>query len=78
MAASKFRYMRRFLGLGAAGELHTVCDDKVMWAWTNLHIKVYLGPIVWLINLRVSGRRKAVLSPRDISPESKLDTRNAM
>jgi hypothetical protein len=65
-ARSEIRYIRHFLGLGVAGELSVLCDDRVMWMWTNLHIKVYLGPWIWLINLPVSRRRKAVLNARDI------------
>jgi len=61
MASSKIRYVRNYFALGIGGELHTVCDEKVMWAWTNLHIKVLLGPFVWLMNFKVSRKRKAVL-----------------
>ena len=57
----RLKHVKNFFGLGAAGELTTVCDNKVMWAWTNLHIKVYLGSFIWLINLKVSRKRKAVL-----------------
>jgi len=60
LVISNIRHIKHFFGVGVAGETYTVCDDKIMWAWTNLHIKVYLGPWIWLVNLPVSGRRKAV------------------
>jgi len=54
------KYVRNFSGLGIAGEITTVCDDEVVWAWTNLHIKVYFGSWIWLMNFKVSKKRKVV------------------
>ena len=54
------KYVRNFSGLGIAGEINTVCDDEVVWAWTNLHIKIYFGSLIWLMNFRVSKKRKVV------------------
>ena len=63
---SELKYVRHFFGLGVGFETFKTCDDRCMWSWKVLHVKVYLGPLVWLMNFPSNKRRKAVLTPMDL------------
>ena len=72
--SSRFKYVRHFFGLGIGGDLSTICDDRVMWAWTSLHLKVFFGVFIWMVDVQVSRKRKAVLCDSSIEQSLKKET----